>query len=52
MSPWLVLVPIGLLVGFLAFVRQRLAVVPGWRPRWVRSAVAPPEVPIISLRRS
>jgi len=40
MTPWLVLVPIGVLVGFLAFVWQRLAVAPGWRPRWVRYAVA------------
>lgn len=40
MSPWLVLVPIGVLAGFLAFVWQRLAVAPGWRPRWVRYAVA------------
>ena len=40
MSPWLVLVPIGVLVGFLAFVWHRLAVAPGWRPRWVRYAVA------------
>ena len=40
MSPWLVLVPIGVLAGFLAFVWQRLAVAPGWRPRWVRHAVA------------
>ncbi|HYN67630.1 MAG TPA: metallophosphoesterase, partial [Ornithinibacter sp.] len=40
MSPWLVLVPIGVLGGFLAFVWQRLAVAPGWRPRWVRYAVA------------
>ena len=40
MSPWLVLVPIGVLVGFLAFVWHRLAVAPRWRPRWVRYAVA------------
>jgi uncharacterized protein len=40
MSPWLVLVPIGVLAGFLAFVWQRLAVAPGWGPRWVRYAVA------------
>ena len=32
MSPWLLLVPIGVLAGFLAFVWQRLAVAPGWRP--------------------
>jgi uncharacterized protein len=40
MSPWLVLVPLGVLAGFLAFVWQRLAVAPAWRPRWVRYAVA------------
>ncbi len=40
MSPWLVLVPVGVLAGFLAFVWQRVAVAPGWRPRWVRYAVA------------
>ena len=40
MSPWLVLVPVGVLAGFLAFVWQRLAVAPAWRPRWVRYAVA------------
>ena len=40
MSPWLVLVPIGVLGGFLAFVWQRLAVAPRWRQRWVRYAVA------------
>jgi predicted MPP superfamily phosphohydrolase len=40
MNPWLVLVPIAVLVGFLAFLWQRLAVAPEWRPRWVRYAVA------------
>jgi hypothetical protein len=40
MSPWLLLVPAGVLAGFLAFVWHRLAVAPGWRPRWVRWAVA------------
>ena len=40
MSPWLLLVPAGALAGFLAFVWHRLAVAPGWRPRWVRWAVA------------
>ncbi|GAA4401693.1 metallophosphoesterase [Fodinibacter luteus] len=40
MSPWLVLIPIGIFVGFIAFVWHRLAVAPGWRPRWVRYAVA------------
>jgi uncharacterized protein len=40
MSRWLVLVPIGVLVGFLAFVWHRLAVAPGWHARWVRYAVA------------
>jgi uncharacterized protein len=40
MSPWLVLVPIGVLAGFLYFVWQRLAVAPAWRQRWVRYAVA------------
>jgi hypothetical protein len=40
MSPWLLLVPVGVLAGFLAFVWQRLAVAPDWRPRWVRWAVA------------
>jgi predicted MPP superfamily phosphohydrolase len=40
MSPWLILVPIGVLGGFLAFVWHRLAVAPGWHPRWVRYAVA------------
>ena len=40
MSPWLVLVPIGVLAGFLYFVWQRLAVAPDWRHRWVRWAVA------------
>ena len=40
MSAWFLLVPVGVLAGFLAFVWQRLAVAPGWRPRWVRYAVA------------
>jgi len=40
MSPWLVLVPIGVLAGFLYFVWQRLAVAPAWRQRWVRYVVA------------
>ena len=40
MSPWLVLVPIGVLVGFLYFVWQRLAVAPAWGQRWIRFAVA------------
>ena len=40
MSAWLLLVPLGVLGGFLAFVWHRLAVAPGWRPRWVRWAVA------------
>ena len=40
MSPWLLLVPAAVLAGFLAFVWHRLAVAPGWRPRWVRWAVA------------
>ena len=40
MSAWFLLVPLGILLGFLAFVWQRLAVAPGWRPRWVRWAVA------------
>ena len=40
MSAWLLLVPVGVLAGFLAFVWHRLAVAPGWGPRWVRWAVA------------
>ena len=40
MSPWLVLVPIGVLAGFLYFVWQRLAVAPAWRQRWVPYVVA------------
>ena len=40
MSPWLVLVPLGVLGGFLVFVWHRLAVAPAWRPRWVRYVVA------------
>ena len=40
LSAWLLLVPVGVLAGFLAFVWHRLAVAPGWRPRWVRWAVA------------
>ena len=34
------LVPLAVLGGFLAFVWHRLAVAPGWRPRWVRWVVA------------
>lgn len=40
MSAWFLLVPLAVLGGFLAFVWHRLAVAPGWRPRWVRWAVA------------
>ena len=40
MSPWLVLVPIGVLAGFLYFVWQRLAVAPAWRQRSVPYVVA------------
>ena len=40
MSAWFLLVPLAVLVGLLAFVWHRLAVAPGWRPRWVRWAVA------------
>ena len=40
MSPWLVLVPIGVFGGFLVFVWHRLAVAPRWSSRWVRYAVA------------
>ena len=40
MSAWLLLVPLAVLGGFLAFVWHRLAVAPGWRPRWVRWVVA------------
>jgi uncharacterized protein len=40
MSPWLFLIPLGVFGGFIAFVWHRLAVAPGWRPRWVRYAVA------------
>ena len=40
MSAWFLLVPVGVLAGFLAFVWHRLAVAPGWGPRWVRWAVA------------
>ena len=40
LSAWFLLVPVGVLLGFLAFVWHRLAVAPGWRPRWVRWAVA------------
>ena len=41
MSPWLVLIPVGVFGGFLAFVWHRLAVAPRWgRPRRVRSVVA------------
>mgnify|MGYP006342871953 CR=1 FL=1 len=39
MSPWLILIPLGVFGGFIAFVWHRLAVAPGWRPRWVRYAV-------------
>ena len=40
MSPWLILIPLGVFGGFIAFVWHRLAIAPGWRPRWVRYAVA------------
>ena len=40
MSAWLLLVPLAVLAGFLAFVWHRLAVAPGWRPRWLRWALA------------
>ncbi|HET6968001.1 MAG TPA: metallophosphoesterase, partial [Ornithinibacter sp.] len=40
MSAWFLLVPLAVLGGFLAFVWHRLAVAPGWRPRWVRWVVA------------
>jgi uncharacterized protein len=40
MSPWLILIPLGVFGGFIAFVWHRLAVAPRWRPRWVRYAVA------------
>ena len=40
MSPWLILIPLGVFGGFIAFVWHRLAVAPGWRPPWVRYAVA------------
>ena len=40
MSPWLVLVPIGVFGGFIVFVWHRLAVAPRWPQRWVRYAVA------------
>jgi predicted MPP superfamily phosphohydrolase len=40
MSPWLFLIPLGVFGGFIAFVWHRLAVAPGWCPRWVRYAVA------------
>ena len=39
MSAWFLLVPLAVFGGFLAFVWHRLAVAPGWRPRWVRWAV-------------
>lgn len=40
MSPWLILIPLGVFGGFIAFVWHRLAIAPAWRPRWVRYAVA------------
>src|SRR5688572_20300311 len=40
MSAWFLLVPLAVFGGFLAFVWHRLAVAPGWRPRWVRWVVA------------
>lgn len=40
MSAWFLLVPLAVLGGLLAFVWHRLAVAPGWRPRWVRWVVA------------
>lgn len=40
MSAWFLLLPLAVLAGFLAFVWHRLAVAPGWRPRWVRWVVA------------
>ena len=40
MSSWLILIPLGVFGGFIAFVWHRLAIAPGWRPRWVRYAVA------------
>ena len=40
MSAWLLLIPLAVLGGLLAFVWHRLAVAPGWRPRWVRWVVA------------
>ena len=40
MSPWLILIPLGVFGGFIAFVWHRLAIAPGWRPRWARYAVA------------
>jgi predicted MPP superfamily phosphohydrolase len=40
MSSWLILIPLGVFGGFIAFVWHRLAIAPGWRRRWVRYAVA------------
>lgn len=40
MSSWLILIPLGVFGGFIAFVWHRLAIAPGWGPRWVRYAVA------------
>ena len=39
MSPWFVLVPIGVLLGFVTFLWHRLAVAPRWGRRWVPYAV-------------
>ncbi|MGL4745178.1 MAG: metallophosphoesterase [Dermatophilaceae bacterium] len=40
MSPWLVLVPVTIIGGFLVFVWHRLAIAPGWSARWFRWALA------------
>ena len=49
MSAWFLLVPLAVLAGFLAFVWHRLAVAPGWRPRWVRWVVAAVLVALTAL---